>query len=114
MSRTTDPAKIQLWQSRFKQFEDSKLSIERYCVSVNCCLATFYYWKRKLAGSSQKSAVTRAKNKNSRTQSFVPVLVTKSQSQSVIVLLSDGTKIELQCDAISALHAVLKDAKRAN
>jgi hypothetical protein len=112
MSRTTDPAKIQLWQSRFKHFENSKLSIERYCVSVDCCLATFYYWKRKLAGTSQKSAVTRAKNKGSRT--FVPVLVRTSQSQSVIVLLSDGTKIELQCDAISALHAVLQDAKKAS
>ena len=114
MVRTTDPAKIQLWQSRFKQFENSKLSIERYCVSVDCCLATVYYWKRKLAGSSQKSAVTKAKNDGSRTRSFVPVLVRPSQSQSVIVLLSDGTKIELQCDAISALNAVLQDAKRAS
>ena len=114
MARTTDPAKIQLWQSRFKQFEISKLSIERFCVSVDCCLATFYYWKRKLADSSQKSAVTRAKSKGPRTRSFVPVLVRPSQSQSVIVLLSDGTRIELQCDAISALHAVLQDAKRAS
>lgn len=114
MSRTTDPAKIQLWQSRFKQFQNSKLTIERFCDSVDCCVATFYYWKRVLADSSQKSAVTPANDKGSRTRSFVPVLVKPSPSQSVIVLLSDGTKIELQCDAISALHAVLQDAKRAS
>ena len=114
MSRTTDPAKIQLWQSRFKQFQNSKLTIERFCDSVDCCVATFYYWKRVLAESSQKSAVTPANDKGSRTRSFVPVMVRPSPSQSVIVLLSDGTKIELQCDAISALHAVLQDAKRAS
>ncbi len=114
MARTINPAKIQLWQSRFKQFENSKLSIERFCVSVDCGVATFYYWKRKLADSSQKSVVTRAKNNGSRTRSFVPVLVRPGQSQSVVVLLSDGTKIELQCDAISALHAVLQDAKKAS
>ena len=114
MSRTTDPAKIQLWQSRFKQFQNSKLTIERFCDSVDCCVATFYYWKRVLADSSQKSAVTPANDKGSRTRSFVPVVVKPSSSQSVIVLLSDGTKIELQCDAISALHAVLQDAKRAS
>ncbi len=114
MSRTTDPAKIRLWQSRFKQFENSKLTIERFCASLDCCLATFYYWKRKLSDSSQESTVTPAKNKAACTRSFVPVLVRPSQSQSVIVLLSDGTRIELQCDAISALHAVLQDAKRAS
>ena len=38
MSRTTDPAKIQLWQSRFKQFQNSKLTIERFCDSVDCCV----------------------------------------------------------------------------
>ena len=114
MARTTDPAKIQLWQSRFKQFEISKLSIERFCVSVDCCMATFYYWKRKLADVSQESAVTRAKSKSSRTRSFVPVLVRSIQSQSVVIILSDGTKIELQCDPISALHSVLQDAKRAS
>lgn len=77
-------------------------------------MATFYYWKRKLADSSQKSAVKQSKDNGSHTRSFVPVLVRQSQSQSVIVLLSDGTKIELQCDPISALHAVLQDAKRAS
>ena len=76
--------------------------------------ATFYYWKRKLAGSLQESAESQGVDKAPRARSFLPVLVRPSQSQSVLILLSDGTKIELQCDAISALHAVLQDAKRAS
>lgn len=113
MAFTSHPDKIPLWQSRFKQFENSKLSIESFCDSIDCCVATFYYWKRKIAETSQSPALPKA-SRNRRTRSFVPVLVRPSQSQSVIVLLSDGTKIELQCDAISALHAVLQDAKRAS
>ena len=113
MAFTSHPDKIPLWQSRFKQFENSKLSIESFCDSIDCCVATFYYWKRKIAETSQSPALPKS-SRNRRTRSFVPVLVKPSPSQSVIVLLSDGTKIELQCDAISALHAVLQDAKRAS
>ena len=114
MARTSHPSTIQLWQSRYEQFKNSKLSVERFCDSIGCCKSAFYYWKRMLADSSQKSTVTPANDKGSRTRSFVPVLVRPIQSQSVVILLSDGTKIELQCDSISALHAVLQDAKRAS
>ena len=113
MAFTSHPDKIPLWQDRFKQFENNKLSIESFCDSLGCCIATFYYWKRKIAESSQSPAPPKA-IRNHRTRSFVPVLVSQSQSQSVIILLSDGTKIELQCDPISALLAVLKDAKKAS
>ena len=114
MAHTTSPANVQLWRSRFKQFQNSKLSVERFCNSIGCSEATFYYWKRKLAGSLQELAESQGVDKAPRARSFLPVLVRPSQSQSVLILLSDGTKIELQCDAISALHAVLQDAKRAS
>jgi transposase-like protein len=110
---TSHPGKIPLWQERFKQFENSKLSIPSFCKSVGCCEATFYYWKRKVAESSQSP--TPAKTiRNRRTRSFVQVLVKPSQSQSVIVMLSNGTKIELQCDAMKALLVVLEVAKKAS
>ena len=113
MAFTSHPGKIPLWQERFKQFENSKLSIESFCESIGCCEATFYYWKRKIAESSQSPAPPKT-SRNRRTRSFVPVLVKPSPSQCVTVLLSDGTKIELHCDAISALLAVLEDAKKAS
>ena len=114
MAFTSHPDKIPLWQDRFKQFENSKLSIESFCDSLGCCIATFYYWRRIFAGSSQESATPQDRVEGSRTRSFVPVLVRTRESQSVVILLSDGTKIELQCDPISALHCVLQDAKKAS
>ena len=114
MARTSYPATIQLWQSRYEQFKNSKLSVEQFCDSIGCCKSAFYYWRRVFAGTSQESATPLASVEGTRTRSFVPVLVRPIQSQSVIILLSDGTKIELQCDPVSALHAVLQDAKRAS
>jgi hypothetical protein len=113
MAFVSHPDKIPLWQARFKQFENSKLTIESFCDSIGCCIATFYYWKRKIAESSQSP--TPAKTiRNRRTRAFVPVLVKPNQSQSVIVMLSNGTKIELQCDAMKALLAVLEVDKKAS
>lgn len=114
MARSSYPATIQLWQSRYEQFQNSKLSVEQFCDSIGCCKSALYYWRRIFAGSSQESATPQASVEGKRTRSFVPVLVRTTESQSVVILLSDGTKIELQCDPISALNCVLQDAKKAS
>ena len=36
MARSSYPATIQLWQSRYEQFQNSKLSIEQFCDSIGC------------------------------------------------------------------------------
>ena len=51
MSRSID-FKTQLWTKRFREFEASSLTVDQYCQSVGCSCATFYLWRRKLAGAS--------------------------------------------------------------
>ena len=88
MSRTTDPAKIRLWQSRFKQFENSKLTIERFCASLDCCLATFYYWKRKLADPAATPI-----------PDFVPVRISSAAAPVELVLPGGATlRLSPGCD----------------
>ena len=82
MARSSYPATIQLWQSRYEQFQNSKLSVEQFCDSIGCCKSALYYWRRIFAGSSQVSATPQDRVEGSRTRSFVPVLVRTTESQS--------------------------------
>ena len=44
----SSPNLLQLWSKRFDQFNAGSLTVQQFCVTVDCSVATFYYWKNKL------------------------------------------------------------------
>ena len=118
MVRSSSPAKIRLWQARFKQHRDSHLTIAQFCKFIGCSVATFYYWKQRLdsiAAISVPSSTTPRSPKVSSaavTSSFLPVVVANQTVERVSVKLSNGTLVRIPCAAIEAIHAVLNHAQR--
>ncbi len=48
MAVASSPNLPQLWSKRFNQFNAGSLTVQQFCVTVDCSVATFYYWKNKL------------------------------------------------------------------
>lgn len=57
MSQSTSESKLQLWRQRFEQFNQSQLTVEQFCNSIDCSAATFYYWKQKLGRVGQANTL---------------------------------------------------------
>lgn len=48
MAATSNPKSLQLWSERFDQFNAGRLTVQQFCLTVHCSVATFYYWKNKV------------------------------------------------------------------
>jgi len=55
MAATSSPNLLQLWSQRFKQFNAGSLTVQQFCVSARCSVASFYYWKKKVERLPQSS-----------------------------------------------------------
>lgn len=69
MSRGARLGKRAQWLDRLRRFARSKLSVSEFCRREGVSAASFYQWRRKLAGASPEAA---AENSPPRA-SFVPV-----------------------------------------
>lgn len=97
---SSDP-KRQLWERRFRQFENSPLSVSDFCDSVGCSTASFYQWKRKLEVNNQTAAPV-----NSSQATFLQI---QSQPEATIeIKLHSGIVISVPIDAISTLPQILE------
>ena len=118
MARSSCPAKVRLWQARFKQHRDSQLTIAQFCNFIGCSVATFYYWRQRLDSFSSNQVAPSIAPQSKKAQStpsqssFLPVVVAGRTVERVSVTLSNGTLIRIPCAAIEAIHAVLNYAQR--
>jgi transposase-like protein len=100
MHLSNDP-KRQLWERRFRQFENSPLSVSDFCDSVGCSTASFYQWKRKLEANDHTAEPARSPQ-----AAFLQV---QSQPDSAIeIKLHSGIVISIPVEAISALPQILE------
>ena len=100
MHSSKDP-KRQLWERRFRQFENSPLSVTDFCDSVGCSTASFYQWKRRLEANDHSADPV-----SSRKAAFLQV---QSQPDAAIeIKLHSGIVISIPVDAISTLPQILE------
>jgi hypothetical protein len=88
MPRAVDPATRQLWQQRLQRFARSGLTVAAFCAREGVSSASFYAWKRRLAGDPPGPH-------------FVPVrLVAPPADVAVELLLPSGCILRLAsgCD----------------
>jgi|JI8StandDraft_2_1071088.scaffolds.fasta_scaffold13934_3 hypothetical protein len=88
-------SKSQLWQERIANYERSALSIAEYCRSIECSVASFYQWRRKLRQSTPKSA-------------FLSVQTSTLEVGNIEVRLPNGISIVISLQAIDSLPMILE------
>jgi hypothetical protein len=52
MARQDDRRKLAEWQQRLRRYEKSGLTAARFCARERVAVPTFWYWRRKCAGSA--------------------------------------------------------------
>jgi hypothetical protein len=92
MARASDPRKVVEWQRRMARFEDSPLSVARFCQREGVSVPAFYHWRKKLQRPRQTPAPPPPAPKQT-TPVFTPLRLVASSS--VTVRLPGGTQLEL-------------------
>jgi len=111
MKRGVDAAKVRLWTRRFQKLSNSGLSVGEFCRREAVSFASFYRWKKKLAGNSLVDAATRSgerrrgrdSERNGEPQSFQRLHIIadgspRADAQGVTVRMSGGIEIDLGND----------------
>lgn len=106
MKRGSDPAKLQMWHSLFEEFNNSGQSVAQFCRDRDISEASYYQWKKKVAGSTvDKSTNPRRKQLAAKRKvaGFQPVqlragLGVANGESGVTVRMPDGIEIALGND----------------
>ena len=93
--RAEQISKSHLWQERIANYERSALSVVEYCRSIECSVASFYQWRRKLRQSTPKSA-------------FLSVQTSTLEVGNIEVRLPSGISIVISLQAIDSLPMILE------
>ena len=81
MKKTT-PETLEYWHHHIRSYEESDLSVRRYCTTHNLVDSTFRYWQKKLTHVAPKA------------ESFIQVKV-KDIASGCRLRLSSGICLEL-------------------
>jgi hypothetical protein len=109
LPRSSTHSKLAIWSQRFDRFNNNQQTVEQFCDSVGCSVATFYYWKHKLEADSRREPA----EPQHKPSAFVPVVIRSGSATPVIIRLSDGTRVAVPVDALAALDVVLNHTQRA-
>ncbi len=125
MSQSTSESKLQLWRQRFEQFNQSQLTVEQFCNSIDCSAATFYYWKQKLGRAGQANTLkaqyesagqAKLRKRSRQSVSFCFGSASRQHEQRgwlgrpVVLRLKDGTEVAVPTDAL--LDLILRHVQR--
>jgi len=98
----------QFWQMVIETWQDSGMSVSKFCKAEGLSEGTFYNWRKKLAGGC-----SRRNKKTARSPSaFIEVALPRSDHAALELLLSSGNTLRISSTAdnktlsnvISVLH----------
>lgn len=103
MARQDDQQKLAEWQQRLQRFEKAGLTVARFCTRERVSAPTFWYWRRKCAGSASARPVAPAV--------FSPVEVVGGGT--VTLRFPTGTVMELPDDRLDLVRVAVEAASGA-
>ncbi len=53
MIRKVNNSKAEAWRDRFSRFSATSTTVQKFCDGERVSLPSFYYWRRRLAGSGK-------------------------------------------------------------
>ena len=110
MSRGSNPAKVEQWTACLARFQDSGLTVAKFCEEEGVSAPSFYQWRRRLASAAKAGGAARREgNARREMKSARPLVESRNGAafQSVNVLpaapaatirLANGIEIELGSD----------------
>ena len=114
MARPVDVRKHELWRQRLAGFRRSKLSVAEFCRSEKISQASFYHWRKKLAGYKPRSAGTSVKDTGAPTaEHFVPVEVAAATAR-LQFSFPNGAQLRIDAQDPRLLQAVVQAVAAAN
>ena len=106
----TRPARQQqaatIWRRRLERFEESGLSVARFCEEEGCSPASFYQWRKRLAEDDRGEAG----DEDSR-PGFQQITVTVGRP--LTIELTSGARIEVPPENLEAVRTVVSEVVRA-
>lgn len=120
MARRADPGRREYWQELIEAQASSGMSVLEYCLKRKVSTASFYGWKRRLAGRTSKPTAAAMKLVNNRpgASNFVAIdlpAMPGVPSSHCEVLLVDGRRVRIPAgfdresliDLLAALGATM-------
>ena len=127
MLRGSNPVKAQEWTDRLLRFQNSGVTVARFCEGEGVSAPSFYHWKRKLrdrlppqspaakpgrAAQAKRAGRRRVIPTNKRSAFQTVQLVSSSTPQvshpALAVCLSGGIQVQV-ADNLPAIEAVMRE-----
>ena len=116
-------SKVRLWLNRLSRYEESGLTVARFCGQEKLSIATFYYWRRRLVTRDRSAVPVRSssgplKGNRSRCRLAVgckevaPPQASCQQPILSFTLQVDKLRLACQADSLTALTILLDWAAR--
>ena len=100
-----------VWRERLDRFAGAGLSVKEFCAAEAVSEASFYQWRRKLAGARRK----RQRRKPRREAAFVFQSVRVTPADAVwSIEFPGGVRIEAPVDHFKLARALVKEVVRAS
>ena len=106
MSRSTDPAKMDLWRDRCDRCRQSGMTTAEFCQAEGVTVASFYAWRRKLGLSTPR--------RTKRAGRTFQQLIVNPTAPALSARLPGGVQIEVPAAQESALRTVVNELVRAS
>ena len=105
-----DGGKRAEWQKRLDDFEASGLTVAQFCRQVGVTPHTFYYWKKRVARSSEKRRDPAEGERVKKSGRQVTATLMESQSNGALVTFTWGSTLRISVPAhcIDAIRCVLE------
>ena len=100
----------QFWQMVIETWQDSGMSVSKFCKAEGLSEGSFYNWRKRLSGRNSQ----RNKPADSGSSAFIEVAMPKSDHASLELLLSSGNVLRISSAAdnktLSNVISVLRQA----
>jgi transposase-like protein len=85
----------QFWQMVIETWQDSGMSVSKFCKAEGLSEGTFYNWRKRLSGRHSQ----RNKQADSSSSAFIEVAMPKGDHAALELLLSSGNTLRISSTA---------------
>jgi hypothetical protein len=87
----------QFWQMVIETWQDSGMSVSKFCKAEGLSEGSFYNWRKRLCGRNSQ----RNKRADSRSPAFIEVAIPRSGHAALELVLSSGNVLRISSTADS-------------
>jgi hypothetical protein len=97
MTRSTDDTKARQWQQHFERFDNSSLSVQKFCSQYRLSVHSFQYWSRRLNRNAKPSNPART-----------PVVAPNVSEPEVTIELSNQVTIRIPATDLNLARSIFQ------